>query len=247
MSESYKVFASVYDMMQYDVPYELWVEQITTILKRACPQGRSVLEMACGTGTIALGLSENGYYVEGCDLSEEMLTIAQEKAFANQKKLRFLVQDIRTMDMRRTYDAVICMCDGLNYITSESDLKRVFENVQKHLNPGGTFIFDLSTLYKLREVIGNETFAETFDEGAYIWENQYDETQDVLEFWLTLFVEESGLYSRSEEYHKQKSYDVETVKTLLPDGFKLLEVLDGDDFKALRETSQRMCFIVQKV
>lgn len=246
MEESYKVFASVYDMMQYDVPYSLWIEKLTEKIKSYNPAARSVLELACGTGTIALGLSQNGFYVEGCDLSEDMLTMAQEKAFAAQKNIKFIMQDMKTLEMRRTYDTVVCMCDGMNYITESEDLAQVFAHVERHLNPGGIFLFDLSTQYKLKEVIGCETFAETFEEGAYIWENQYDEDREILEFWLTLFVKEGDLYDRAEEYHKQRSYDVETLKKLMPNGFEWLEIIDGDDFDDLTDTSQRMCMILRK-
>lgn len=246
MQDNYKVFASVYDMMQYDVPYEFWTQKIKEYIHQNVNGARSVLELACGTGTIAIGLSKMGFYVEGCDLSEDMLAMAQEKAFSAGKNIKFIKQDMRTLDMRRTYDAVVCLCDGLNYITDLPSLKKVFQNVEKHLNPGGLFIFDLSTEYKLKEIIGNQTFAETFEEGAYIWENQYDEDTGILEFWLTLFVESEGSYQRSEEYHKQKSYSEEVVKSNIPTTFEFIGVYDGDTFENLSPSSQRMCVIVKK-
>lgn len=247
MQDNYKVFASVYDMMQYDVPYEFWIRKITEEIKQNVNGARSVLELACGTGTIAIGLSKMGFYVEGCDLSEDMLAIAQEKAFSAGKNIKFLKQDMRTLDMRRTYEAVVCLCDGLNYITDLESLKKVFQNVDKHLNPGGVFIFDLSTEFKLKEIIGNHTFAETFEEGAYIWENQYDEETGVLEFWLTLFVETEGVYHRSEEYHQQKSYSEKLVKSCFPPSFEFLGLYDGDTFDALLPSSERMCIMVKKI
>ncbi len=246
MENSYTGFARVYDKMQYDVDYALWIEAVDDRVKRYVPTGRTVLELACGTGTVAIGLSEKGYVTEGCDVSDDMLAVAFEKAKRLNQRVRFTRQDMRELRLNKRFDAVVCLCDGLNYITEDGDLGTVFQNVAEHLSPAGLFVFDLSTVYKLENIIGDATFAETFEDSAYIWENQYDKARGELAFWLTLFIKSGTLYERFEEHHLQRAYTIDAVKAALPQVFEVLEILDGDTFEALGETAQRMCFVVRK-
>jgi 2-polyprenyl-3-methyl-5-hydroxy-6-metoxy-1,4-benzoquinol methylase len=242
----YGAFASVYDIMQYDIDYENWIEQIKAIAGKYSTGARSMLELACGTGTIGIGLSKKGYLVEALDLSEDMLTVAQSKAYDAGVKMRFYHQDMVSFNTKKTYDVIFCMCDGLNYILDEASVGKVFENVIKHLNPGGLFICDLSSKYKLKEIIGNRTFAETFDQAAYIWENEFDALTNQLAFTLTLFIEEDDGYQRFEEFHTQKAHENEAVLAIANQNFNVLEILDGDTFEVLQETSQRVCFIMKR-
>lgn len=241
---SYEAFASVYDMMQYDVDYEFWMDQLSQYANRN--QVKSILELACGTATIGIGLSQRGFSVEGLDISDDMLTIAQAKSVENHVKMRFYHQDMVEFQTKKTYDMIFSMCDGINYILDLESLSSVFENVSKHLNHKGLFIFDVSSEYKLEHVIGNNTFAETFDEEAYIWENEYDKKSKRLNFSLTLFKSNSGHYERYEEYHEQKAYSIETLKKAIIPYFDLLEIVDGDTFGSYTDTSHRICFIAKK-
>ena len=242
----YGEFASVYDIMQYDVDYENWIEQIKAISGKYFTGARSMLELACGTGTIGIGLSKKGFLVEALDISEDMLTVAQSKAFDAGIKMRFYHQDMVSFNTKKKYDVVFCMCDGLNYVLDESSVESVFKNVEQHLNPGGLFICDLSSKFKLKEVIGNRTFAETFDQAAYIWENEFDDMTNQLAFTLTLFKEDDDGYQRFEEYHTQKAHEMEAISEIANSYFTILEILDGDTFDALEATSQRICFIMKK-
>jgi len=174
------------------------------------------------------------------------LTVAQSKAYEAGMKMKFYHQDMVTFNTKKTYDVIFCMCDGLNYILDEASVEKVFKNVEKHLNPGGLFICDLSSKYKLSEVIGNHTFAETFDQAAYIWENEYDELTNQLTFSLTLFKEEDESYQRFEEFHTQKAYDSDAVIAIASPLFNVMEILDGDTFDDVQETSERICFIMKK-
>lgn len=245
MNLAYNAFAKVYDTMQYDIDYDFWIDKIQEKIAIYKKDTRSILELACGTGTIGIGLSKFGFYVEGVDISDEMLTHAQEKAYNSKQRMKFYCQNMVELNTRRKYDCIVSMCDGMNYIVHEDDLKQVFERVINHLEPGGIFIFDLSTPYKLEEIIGNSTFAETFEESAYIWENEFDSNQKILNFWLTLFVEEGSGYERFEEHHKQRAYDLSEIQSILPFELECLECLDGDSFEEIHGESERMCIIAR--
>lgn len=245
MNNPYSEFASVYDVMQYDVDYDFWHEQILKHIVTSRPETKKILELACGTGTMAISLSKAGFITEGLDFSEDMLTIATNKAGLEKQRIRFYNQNMIDFETRKQYDVILCLCDGMNYLNTEEQFLSTVSQVKKHLLPGGLFIFDLSSIYKLSQVIGNSTFAETFEHSAYIWENEYDEISNQLNFLLTLFVDDGTSYKRLEEYHQQRAYRVEEVLRMIKSNFDVLDMVDGDSFKALEEFSQRICFVLK--
>ncbi len=243
----YEGFASVYDIMQSDVDYDKWAKALSEISKAHVRQPRTVLELACGTGTLAIELSKQGFICEGVDISEEMLAIANHKAIESVQRIRFLCQDIQAFNTGKKYDVIFSMCDGFNYLTEDGGMVNAFKAVHKHLNDDGIFIFDLSSKYKLSQIIGNNTFAETFEDTSYIWENEFDEIENLLHFTLTLFVKDGELYERFEEYHTQRAYAYGEVLNLILPFFEVLKTVDGDTFEAVTQTSQRLCFICKKI
>ncbi len=245
MNNPYSEFANVYDIMQYDVDYDFWHEQMLKRIGAYRSETKKILELACGTGTMAISLSKSGFITEGLDLSEDMLTIASSKASMEKQKIKFYNQNMIDFETRKQYDVILCLCDGMNYLSDEEQFLSAVNQVRKHLLPGGLFIFDLSTIYKLSQVIGNSTFAETFEHSAYIWENEYDEESNQLNFLLTLFVDDGSMYKRIEEYHQQRAYQIEEIKKNIEADFEILELIDGDSFEALEKTSQRMCFVLK--
>ncbi|MDN5352190.1 MAG: hypothetical protein PWQ12_1110 [Clostridiales bacterium] len=247
MNEYSSLFAMAYDHLQYDVDYALWVSQIADRLEKRFGRSASVLELACGTGTLAIGLSAKGFFLEGVDRSEDMLAEAQQKAFEAHKKIRFYQQDMRALETHRQYDAVVSVCDGLNYITEASDMAALVKSVYRHLNPGGLFIFEMSSEYKLEHIIGDSTFAEALEDTAYIWENQYDASSNLLTFDLTIFSEASdGRYVRHEESHKQRAYAPEQLLEFMRGYFDVEEILDSVTFEDFRPNSERLCMVARK-
>ncbi|GAB6106241.1 class I SAM-dependent DNA methyltransferase [Fusibacter bizertensis] len=243
--EIYSEFASVYDLMQYDIDYPLWINQLDQILKKYKSNAKTVLELACGTGTISIGLSQKGYLCEALDLSEDMLTIAQSKAYEQGAKIKFYNQNMDSFNTKKKYDMICCMCDGMNYQKDMETLSKVMKQIAMHINKEGIIVFDLSTKYKLKEIIGNNTFAETFENEAYIWENEYDEDHNILNFSLTLFKNAGEGYERFEEYHTQKAYDLEEVLSVIEPFFDVIEIVDGDNFLPVEAHAQRICFILK--
>lgn len=243
---SYSAFATVYDLMQYDVNYTFWADQLIKKIMQLKVNPRTGLELACGTGTLAIEFSKRGFFMEGLDISDEMLAFAHQKANQSNQKIRFLCQDMISFQTKKQYDFVFSMCDGINYIVENEDLSETFLTVSQHLNEAGIFIFDISSHHKLSKVIGDQTFAETFDETAYIWENHYDPEACLLEFELTLFNRVGTSYERHEEFHMQRAYLTEEIQLLCEPYFEILEILDGDTFEAINNLSQRVCFICRK-
>ena len=138
----------------------------------------------------------------------------------------YLLEDMRELELYGSVCAVVSVCDSMNYILEEADLREVFSRVHEYLEEDGVFIFDLNTVYKYRDLLGETTIAENREEGSFIWENYFDEGTGINEYALNFFVrQENGLYERIEEFHYQKAYETEQVKALMEaSGMRLLGV-----------------------
>ena len=214
--EAYTGFAAVYDTFMDNIPYEEWTEYLAELLAEYEVTDGIVLDLGCGTGTLTELLAARGFDMIGVDNSEEMLEIAMEKRAESGSDILYLLQDMREFELYGTVRAVISICDSLNYITEEVELEEVFRLVNNYLDPGGVFVFDFNTVYKYREVIGDQTIAESREACSFIWDNYYYEEEQINEYELSLFIrEEEDLYRRYVETHFQKGYELETVRSLL--------------------------------
>lgn len=244
--KQYSGLAQFYDKA-IDIDYCSWIDFVSYYLKSrgVGVEGKKVLELGCGTGNMTLMLKKKGMDVTALDISEDMLTIAEQKLRENGYKVNFALQDMIYFNMGRTYDFVCSFCDGYNYVFEDGDLKKSFDRVYKHLNPGGYFIFDISTLYKLKNIIGNNTFTLNEDDMCYIWDNYMDD--DIIEMYITFFIKEGNMYKRVDETHIQRAYGTDTIiKCLNDSGFNKIEVYDDYTLENINDISKRATFIVQK-
>ncbi|MBN2797092.1 MAG: methyltransferase domain-containing protein [Clostridia bacterium] len=243
----YKGFAAAYDALMHNTPYDDWFEHLMAIYKKENFKGKDILDLACGTGEMSMRLSKKGFKVLGVDLSQEMLEIAQEKAYEKHLKIHYIQQDMTELELFHQYDSVISYCDGFNYITDENDLKAVFKTVFQYLKPGGLFVFDMSSFYKLSIILGENVIAENNDDISFIWENYFDPETNLLEFDLTIFQREKQFYRKFEETHVQRAYPLEQIESFLKRvGFEMLEILDTDTRQAVDATSERWLFVGRK-
>ena len=243
--EAYTGFAQVYDTFMDNVPYDEWGEYLVSLLKKYGVEEGLVLDMGCGTGAMTRYLDAHGYDMTGIDVSEEMLTIAKEKSSAD---ILYLLQDMREFELYGTMRAAVSICDSMNYILEEDDLLRVFSLVNNYLDPGGIFIFDLNTVYKYQEILGEQTIAEDREECSFIWDNFYDEEEMINEYDLTVFVQEEGdLFRRYCETHYQRAYSLETVRALIEKaGMEVLAIYDAFTYNKPKPDSERVYFVARE-
>lgn len=251
--DAYTGFAEVYDLFMDNVPYQEWSRYLISLLEEYKVSKDLVLELGCGTGKMTRLLAQAGYDMIGVDCSEEMLQIAREKewnADGDGYDILYLLQDMRELELYGTVKAVVCICDSLNYILEEKDLLAVFQLVNNYLDPGGVFIFDMNTIFKYREILGENTICENREEGSFIWENFYDGEGQINQYDLTLFIREQGtqgLYRRYEETHLQRGYKLSRVQELLCEaGMELVAVYDAFTREPVRKESERVCVIARE-
>lgn len=245
---AYEGFAEVYDVFMDDVDYDNWVDYIEKIWNMNNLKPKLIAELGCGTGNVTERLGAKGYDMIGIDISEDMLAEAREKSMENQNGVLYLLQDMREFELYGTVDTIISLFDSLNYITEENDLLKVFKLVNNYLEPEGIFIFDLNTKYKFQSILADNTFTQTNEDSAYIWENYYDDETEINEYYMNIFVEgEDGRYERFEEVHYEKAYSIDTVTQLLEkSGLKLINIYDAYTFDEPKENSERLFFVAQE-
>ena len=245
---SYESFARVYDLFMDNIPYEEWCGYLTGLLEDQGIRDGLVLELGCGTGNMTRLLANRGYDMIGVDNSVDMLEIAMEKKEEEGQDILYLLQDMREFELYGTVRAVVSICDSINYILEYEDLVRVFTLVNNYLDPGGVFIFDLNTVYKYQNILGDNTFAEDREESSFIWDNFYDEEDQVNEYDLTLFIrEENGLYRKYTETHYQKAYDLTTVRRALKEaGMEFAAAYDAFTKEPPKKDSERIYVIARE-
>ena len=139
----------------------------------------------------------------------------------------------------------------MNYITESEDLETVFRLVNNYLDPGGIFIFDLNTVYKYRELLGDQTIAENREDASFIWDNFYDEEERINEYDLALFIPEESngetLYRKYEEVHYQRAYEPEEIRELLERaGMEFIAAYDAFTEEPVKENSERIYIIARE-
>ena len=239
--DAYTGFAAVYDMFMDNIPYGEWCDYLTGLLREHGVEDGLVLDLGCGTGSVTELLAQAGYDMIGVDLSEEMLQIAMEKRAQSGHDILYLLQDMREFELYGTVRAVVSICDSMNYLEDYEDLVQVLRLANNYLDPKGIFIFDMNTVYKYREQLGEQTIAENREESSFIWENYFDEGEMVNEYDLTLFIrDEDGRYSKYEETHYQKAFEIsEVLKAVKEAGMELVAVYDAFTREPVKETSDK--------
>ena len=246
--QAYSDFAKLYDVFMDNVDYDQWAQHLAARLADYGIKDGLVLELGCGTGTLTELLARAGYDMIGVDNSQEMLAEAVEKRMDSGLDILYLLQDMQEFELYGTVRAVVSACDSLNYITEEEDLLQVFRLVNNYLDPGGIFLFDMNSVYKYKEILGEQTIAENREDGSFIWENEYDETSGINTYDLTLFIQrEDGLYEKSVETHYQKAYSLKTIEKLLEKaGLEVIKVYDAYTLDPPKEECERYTIIARE-
>ena len=229
MSSGYTALAGSYDGLMTDGAYRRRAAYLMRELGRSAIPVRSVLDLACGTGTIACLLAAEGFSVIAADASGDMLAQAARKAEGlGEAAPFFLCQSMPRLRLMEPVDGVVCTLDALNYLTRERDLFETFRRVRRWLRPGGRFLFDVNTPYKLRRMDGQIYSSETEDSYC-VWRTFFSEKTQICTYQVDLFpLEAEDVWRRAFEEHRERAWDADTLRQLLAEaGFAQVK-LTGD-------------------
>ncbi|MBI2919621.1 MAG: class I SAM-dependent methyltransferase [Planctomycetes bacterium] len=197
----YREFARLYDGEMARIGFH---EKWKALFDRLRIPGKRALDLACGTGTVALELAGRGWEVEGVDASAEMLEVARGRA--GSAGIRWTRGDLRTFEAGKPVDLVTCAFDSVNYLLRPEDLAACFRQVAAHLAPGGRFLFDAITPWGQRAVWGDGAARIRHGEGWFgVWEPR--RLHRLSQLALTYFERDgAGAWRRWEETHTERGW-----------------------------------------
>ncbi len=248
MREAYSVLARFYDLCM-EADYDQWASYLLDLCRDHHHVPGSIVDLGCGTGNLTIPLAEQGYRLTGVDRSWAMIAEAKRKASVLGLEIPFYVADLREVRLSGvTFDTAISACDVLNYLPTEEDLAQAFATVFQLLASGGMWLFDLNPEWRLREVYGDQSYADLQEDFAFFWDNSFDATAGVCTMDLTFFVQvPDGSYKRITERHRQRVWLPEQMERLCADhGFRLLGAYDFLTSDPLSPEGERWQFVAQK-
>ena len=244
--DAYHALAASYDRLTNDVDYNAVVDFYRQILAREGLQPRTAVDLACGTGSVALILAADGLAVTAVDMSEEMLCEASQKAQEADLPITFVCQQLQQLHLPRAVDLAVCALDSLDYITDPTDCETAIARVYKALNPGGCFIFDVNTPEKLQAMDG-QVFLDEDDDVYCVWRGEFDEKTNICTYGMDLFQRSGALWHRSFEEHREYAYSREQLTAYLRRaGFTHIEVYADRKFAPPAAGEQRIYFKARK-
>lgn len=243
----YQDFAYLYDALQKDVPYEKFADYYEKIMEKFGNEKGLCLDLGCGTGNMTEELAKRGFDMIGVDSSVDMLDVAREKACETGMNILYLNQDMTDFELYGTVNTVVSTLDCVNYITDKEALLKVFKLVNNYLDPKGLFIFDINSSYKIKNILGDNTYVSDDEDIFYSWQNSYDGETKICTFYLTFFEKDEDVYYRYDETHYERAYEVEELRELIESaGMEIVGIYDNLSFEAPDEKSERIFFVARE-
>ena len=244
--DAYGALAECYDRLTNDVDYDAVVDFYFSILNREGLRPKTVVDLACGTGSVTLRLAQRGLSVIGVDLSEDMLCVATSKLTEWENAPSFVCQDLTQLHLPKGVDLAVCALDSLDYIIDPEDCKKAIQQIYKVLNPGGCFIFDVNTPEKLQAMDG-QTFLDEDDDVYCVWRGEFDADTNICTYGMDIFQRHGALWERSGEIHQEYAYSQEQLTSFLKDaGFTSVEIFGDRRLDAPAAGEQRIYFKARK-
>ena len=240
MKYAYSTLAGAYDALTRDVGYEKRADYLEKLFQKSRIPVHTVLDLACGTGTMTWLLARRGYETIGVDNSEEMLCEAMNKTGEGIPPL-FLHQSMPKLDLYGTVDAAICCLDSLNYLTNPRDVRRTFERLHLFIAPGGMLVFDINTVEKLAELDG-QVFLDENEDTYCVWRTEY--RQGLCSYYMDIFRRNpDDSWERDFEEHRQRGYTVEELTAWLEEaGFTRIRTYGDGVLRRPKDGEQRIYF-----
>ncbi len=242
VKKPYSAIGGVFEYLNDDCGYEQWSQYLIEKLRAyGVGAGACGADFGCGNGYFTRAFYKAGYAVKGFDISPEMLSAAVEQSRKEGDCIEFLSGDISKTALNFKAGFITAVNDCINYIPPEK-LEKTFARVYKNLGKGGVFIFDVSSENKLKNILGNNLFAEDRGDVAYMWFNTLN--GGCVDMDITLFARrKDGLFERKDERQTQYIHRETDI----------LSALQGAGFRAESEghldggKEERICFYAVKL
>ena len=245
MKDPFDKIAPFYDHLMSAVPYGQWVDYIELLVRRCGITPRKVVDLATGTGTVALMLARRGYEVVGVDRSKAMLREAKRKTRAGPYYVEFLCQDLTRLSLPQEFQLAVCLYDSLNYLPDADHLLRAFKGVARCLLPGGAFVFDINSIFALQANLFTQQNQNPDAPVRYRWVSQYDPEERLATVEMEFHISATG--ETLHATHRQKGYTVAEVSAALEAaGFQVNGTYDAFSLLPPGQFSDRIYFVALK-
>ncbi|KPL22694.1 MAG: hypothetical protein AMJ93_06575 [Anaerolineae bacterium SM23_84] len=244
----YDQYAKVYDDSGQIAFSIKMIPYLEGLLQLHPVPGCTMLDLACGTGTVALSFAKQGWEVYGVDASQPMLDQAKQKAEQTSQELILSQQDMRAFVVPHRLALITCLYDSLNYMLSLGDLTQVFRCVAAALLPDGVFMGDMNTRVTLEEVWGNNTFFVEREGIALVMLSSFESQSGLSTVDIAGFVrQDDGRYSRFDEHHAEIAYPDEQVRAALEAaGLQVEAAYECFHFEPPEEDARRIMWVARK-
>lgn len=244
---SYTSFADVYDLLTVNVDYKLRAEYINKILEANGVKKGLLLDLACGTGSLAIEFANMGYEVIATDSSADMLMQARNKAFENECNVMFLCQNMEDTDLYGTVGAIVCSLDSINHLSSLKDVNKTFSNLKNFIDDGGIMVFDVNTLYKHQKILGDNTFVYDEKDVYCVWQNHLLKDNKTVNINLDFFCKRGNTYQRfTENFNEIAFTDEEITNAVESNGFKVIKRYNDLTFDLPHGETQRVYYVIRR-
>lgn len=256
----YSAIAGLYDRIMDHVNYGSWAEYISALFRRFHPGVQSVLEIACGTGSLALLLSTSGYSLTCTDLSPEMLKMASNKFRKAGRRARFVAGSMTALPFTAIdhpnvcnstrwgppFDAVLCIYDSINYLLEPSDFRRAAHQAASVAKKGGLFIFDVCTVKNSELFFHDGSMFGTCEDMTYQRICKYHSRTHIQE---NRFVISRNGKTLGIERHRQRIYYLDEITGMIStqdSPFREVGRFNDMSFYTGTEDSERVHFVFRK-
>jgi len=213
--DQFALIAEYYDTLMANVPYDVWADYVSELAHaagRPILPGMKLLDLATGTGSVAIQFAKRGCLVTGIDLSAAMIEVAKRKAAEMHLPANFHCRDLANFEFSPEFDHAVCLYDSLNYILESKALEQTFANIRRSLRPGALLIFDINTVHALEA----ELFTQTSRPDApikYHWKSQYDPASRTSRIDMRFRLPDTG--KRISIVHQQRAYTDAELRSLM--------------------------------
>lgn len=224
--DAYMGLARWYDDLTGDVPYEEFAAYYEQKFRERGKSVTTLLDFACGTGTLTCMMAEKGYEMIAVDASSDMLMELMDKVYELEgvEVPLVLCQDATTLDLNDVVDACYCSLDGMNYLHPD-DLTELLRLLHLFIAPDGLFVFDINSPERFRSLDG-QVFVDETEDVLCLWRADFDEMENALVYGMDLFTRTpDDLWAREGEEHVEYAHHVQwLVESLAAAGFVHIEV-----------------------
>jgi SAM-dependent methyltransferase len=239
MMAVYDLLAPHYDAVTGDSATE--AAFIHDIIERRHSQAATLLDLACGTGSIT-ALLAGAYHVSGLDISPGMLAVAREKLPG---PTRLYLADMTSFRLDARFDIIVCAYQGFNHLLSLAEWMSGFDCAYEHLNRGGLFVFDITTVSHLGEMAGVPRIVQEFA-GNYLLIRVRTDDGMVFDWHIEVYeLQQDGGYRLLTQTVRLRSFPLADIREALRARFSSVEMISAGN-SADKDNEDRIWFACRK-